>query len=65
MLKKVWNGLDRDDRLKLLNVSNHFAGDALKTLESKKKWDQLLLSSQEALEKLDWNVCLGRDVSPL
>ena len=61
---KVWKNLDTNDRYLLLSAAYPNRSDALLDLESQKEWNELLPSSQQGLENVDFCGVLHRDVQP-
>ena len=61
---KVWKNLDENDRYLLLSTAYPKRSDALLDLESQKEWNELLPSTQQDLENVDFCGVLRRDVQP-
>ena len=64
---KVWNEtLGKDDRKALLRAvyPDRTWEKNLIEFESKRKWDDLLPSTQKDLLERDWSMILDRDVRP-
>jgi hypothetical protein len=61
-MKDAWKKLNTTDRIRILHASGHFKSSALIEVEADCEWNRLLLSTQEALERVDWNAVLGRIV---
>jgi hypothetical protein len=60
----VWSNLSINDKLLLLKAAYPQRSPALIAFEANKTWKNLLPSTQSDLNKVDWSLTIGRDVTP-
>lgn len=62
---RVWNQLDEEDRLCLLEYCKTLKSEKIKMLESKLNWNSLMPVTQNDLLEIDFSEALGKDVQPI
>lgn len=60
----VWSNLSINERLALLKAAYPQRSLELIAFEANRTWKNLLPSTQSDLNKVDWSLTIGRDVTP-